>query len=124
MTDIYHSQWKQDKYLDNTIFKGHKNGFFVDVGAHDGKTINNTLFFEKIHGWTGINVEPIKSVYDNLVKNRPTSINLNCAISSEEGELNFICNEGYTEMLSGLESHYDSRHHQRNEADGRCEENH
>lgn len=38
---MYHSQ---DQYLEENIFKGHKNGFFVDVGAHDGKTINNTLF--------------------------------------------------------------------------------
>lgn len=115
MTEQYHSQWKQDKFLEETIFKGHKEGVFVDVGAHDGVTINNTLFFEKKHGWTGINVEPIKSVYDKLNTNRPNCTNLNCAISEQEGELNFICNEGYTEMLSGLENHYDQRHHQRNE---------
>jgi len=111
----YHSQWSQDRYLEESIFKGHTKGVFVDVGAHDGVTINNTLFFEKERGWTGINVEPIKSVYDKLTDNRPDCINLNCAISAEEGNLNFICNEGYTEMLSGLESHYDSRHHMRNE---------
>lgn len=111
----YYSQYQQDKYLEESIFKGHKNGFFVDVGAHDGVTINNTLFFEKERGWTGVNVEPIQSVYDKLVDNRPSCINLNCAISAEEGEQNFICNEGYTEMLSGLEGHYDDRHHQRND---------
>ncbi len=111
----YHSQWKQDKFLEENIFKGYRNGTFVDVGAHDGVTINNTLFFARERGWTGINIEPIKTVHERLVNNRPESINLNCAICSEDGTASFICNEGYTEMLSGLENHYDSRHHQRND---------
>jgi hypothetical protein len=34
--------------------------FFVDVGAHDGVSLNNTLYFEKENDWTGINVKPIK----------------------------------------------------------------
>lgn len=46
----YHSQESQDRYLDENIFKGFRNGTFVDVGAHDGLTINNTLFFEKERG--------------------------------------------------------------------------
>lgn len=44
----FYSQDSQDMYLEKTIFKGYKNGFFVDVGAHDGVSINNTLHFEKI----------------------------------------------------------------------------
>ena len=43
----YKSQYNQDSYLENQIFKGYKNGFYVDVGAHDGLTINNTLYFER-----------------------------------------------------------------------------
>ena len=59
---MFYSQYKQDYFLENTVFKGYKNGFFVDVGSHDGKTINNTLYFELINNWTGINIEPIKGV--------------------------------------------------------------
>ena len=43
-TKIFYSQYKQDKYLEEEIFKGYENGFFVDVGAHDGISINNTLY--------------------------------------------------------------------------------
>ena len=110
----YYSQWEQDKYLDTAVFRGFKNGIFVDVGAHNGISGNNTLFFEKERGWKGINIEPIKKVYNKLVENRPNGLNLNYAISHEEGELDFVCNEGYTEMLSGLLKHYDERHHNRN----------
>jgi hypothetical protein len=43
---MFYSQYGQDKYLETNIFKGYKNGFYVDVGAHDGIIINNTLYFE------------------------------------------------------------------------------
>ena len=39
---MFYSQHKQDEYLEKNIFKGYKNGFFIDIGAHDGKSINNT----------------------------------------------------------------------------------
>ena len=77
---MFYSQFEQDKYLEENIFKGYKNGFYVDVGAHNGVHINNTLYFEKNNNWTGINVEPIKNVFEELVINRPNNINLNCAV--------------------------------------------
>ena len=110
---MYHSQDGQDLYLDKHVFKGLKNGIFVDIGANDGITINNTLFFEKNLNWTGINIEPIQSVYQKLCINRPNCINVNCAIDEHSGYKDFITNDGYTEMISGLKEHYDPRHYQR-----------
>ena len=103
-------QDNQDKYLETTIFKGYKNGFYVDVGAHDGVSINNTLYFEKTNNWTGINIEPIKTVFDKLAINRPNNINLNCAVCNNDGETEFLCNVGYTEMISGIKDTFDIRH--------------
>ena len=110
---MFYSQDNQDRVLETHIFKGFKNGVFVDIGAHDGLSINNTIYFEKNNGWTGINVEPIKSVFDKLVINRPNSINLNCAVCNNDGETDFICNAGYTEMISGIKDNFDPRHMQR-----------
>lgn len=107
---MFYSQDNQDAYLENNIFKGYKNGFYVDVGAHDGVCINNTLYFEKNNNWTGINIEPIKKAFDNLVINRPNNINLNCAVCNNDGETDFWCNTGYTEMLSGIKDNFDVRH--------------
>lgn len=107
---MYSSQFGQDHFLDTSVFKGFRNGVFMDVGAHDGISINNTLFFERERGWSGVNVEPIPSVFEKLVQNRPTSVNLNCAVYSKDGTTEFLCNEGYTEMISGIADTYDPRH--------------
>jgi FkbM family methyltransferase len=107
---MFNSQDHQDEYLETNIFKGYKNGFYVDVGAHDGVSINNTLYFEKNNNWTGINIEPIKTVFDRLVSNRPNNINLNCAVCNNDGETEFLCNVGYTEMISGIKDNFDIRH--------------
>tara|TARA_B100000575_G_scaffold294364_2_gene309859 strand:+ start:7804 stop:8463 length:660 start_codon:yes stop_codon:yes gene_type:complete len=110
---MFYSQDNQDKYLENCIFKGYKNGLFMDIGAHDGISFNNTLYFEKYNNWTGINVEPIKKVYDKLLINRPNNININSAVCNNDGTAEFLCNTGYTEMLSGLKNNYDPRHLER-----------
>jgi FkbM family methyltransferase len=109
----FYSQFKQDEFLENYIFNGYKNGFFMDVGAHDGISGNNTLYFEENNEWNGVNFEPIKIVYEKLVNNRPNCININSAVCNYNGTAEFICNEGYTEMLSGLKDNYDNRHLER-----------
>ena len=111
--ETFYSQYSQDRSLENCIFRGLKNGIFMDVGAHDGVDLNNTLFFETTHNWSGVNIEPIKDVYDRLVTNRPKCINLNLAVSDTDGKEEFLSHVGYTEMLSGLKSEYDKRHIER-----------
>ena len=107
---MFHSQHRQDSYLEEYIFKGYKHGVFMDIGAHDGVTFNNTLYFEKTNQWTGYNVEPIPTVYEKLKANRPSCVNVNYAVASTDGTAEFFCNSGYTEMLSGLKEHFDARH--------------
>ena len=116
---MFYSQDNQDRYLEFFVFKGFKNGVYVDVGAHDGVSLNNTLYFEKNNNWTGINIEPIKTVFDKLVINRPNNINLNYAVCNYNGETEFVCNTGHTEMISGIKDTFDIRHWQRLENENR-----
>ena len=56
----YVSQVGQDKILDRLLsFK--RFGFFVDIGANDGYTGSNSLFFEQERGYKGICVEPFRN---------------------------------------------------------------
>lgn len=111
---MYYSQCNQDKFLDENVFKGYQGGVFVDVGAHDGKSYNNTLFFEESYKWSGINIEPIPNIFEQLMKNRSKCINIQCAVDTCNNILkDFILNRGYTEMLSGLVEKYDKSHIER-----------
>lgn len=51
------SQSGQDQWLLRQFPRGHR-GFFLDIGAHDGFIISNTLRLEQL-GWKGLCIEPI-----------------------------------------------------------------
>lgn len=105
----YFSQYGQDAFLNERIFRGLVGGFFVDIGAHDGVSFNNTYFFESQLGWNGICFEPNPVVFEKLMKSR-RCICLNGAVSNRKGEAAFLKIDGYPEMLSGLLDRYDPRH--------------
>lgn len=109
----YYSQHEQDKFLNEKYFKNKNDGFFVDVGAHNGISINNSYYFEKRLGWNGICIEPNPKIFKKLNSKRK-SMNLQCAIDSDDnGQVEFVLNTGYTEMLSGILKYYDDRHLER-----------
>lgn len=84
---MYHGQFinpRVDEYLHKTFFSNILGGFFIEAGAYDGITDSSCLFFEQDLGWKGINLEPCTSLFNELQVNRPTSINLNLAITNNE----------------------------------------
>lgn len=71
-------------------FLGDQQGFFVECGAYDGYGGSVCYLLEKDRGWQGINVECNPRLFSILKKNRPNSINSNCALSDSDGKkLNF-----------------------------------
>jgi len=103
-----YSQYEQDKFVD-IYFKKKDNGFFLDIGAHDGVSFSNSYFFEKERGWSGICIEPNPDVFVLLNKNR-LSRNYNVCISDTEGSVVFRKIVGYSEMLSGILEFMDQKH--------------
>ena len=65
------------------IFAGVIDGFYVDIGAHDGVTDSNTLRFDR-QGWRGVCVEPHRVYYPRLRENRPNAKCLDVAIWKED----------------------------------------
>lgn len=101
----YASQAGQDLVIDRIM--GQKTGgTFVDVGAYDGITGSNTLFFERWRDWTGVLVEPVEEqrVKAEMMRKSPC---LPYAVSNKKGTAEFLTvTEGFTQM-SGLLDTYD-----------------
>ncbi len=93
-----YSQINQDKQVIK-FYNSKNNGYFLDIGAYDGKYLSNTYLLETSYNWSGICVEPILSSYNICKNNRPKSICINKAAFSKSGEL-----LEFSEMDSGVYS--------------------
>ncbi len=109
----FHSQVGQDRYLLEHFFRGKRGGVFLDIGAYDGETFSNSLFFERSMGWTGLCVEPLPSAFAKLTAIR-SAVCENVCLGEFEGEADFIEADdqgGPNElMFSGLRASFDPRH--------------
>lgn len=111
----YYGQYQQDKLINEAFFQDMQGGVFIDIGAHNGVTFNNTLFFEKDLGWTGLCIEPIPEVFQQLSANRKCKCVQGCISNSAKHQLFFRAATPAinSEMLSGLVKTYDPIHYQR-----------
>ena len=93
----FYSQIGQDEWV-YSMFPNKTDGYFVELGADDGVSLSNTLFFEKERNWKGICIEPNEFSYQKLVQNRK------CHISHEliHSENDKVVNFEYMDMLSGI----------------------
>jgi len=107
-----YSQSNQDLYVYENYFKNKPRGVFVDIGAHDGKTLSNTLFYENL-GWEGICIEPLPSIYKKLILTRKCKCVCGAISDKDTDTVEFNAIEGYAEMLSGIADNYDPRHSER-----------
>jgi len=48
----------------------YQNGFFVELGAHDGALASNSYYFELKKNWRGVLVEPCPNLYLKCLKRR------------------------------------------------------
>ena len=55
------------------LFQGKSEGFFIELGAHDGITQSNTAKLEYDRMWKGLLVEPTLRLYEECCRNRPNS---------------------------------------------------
>lgn len=111
----FYSQVGQDRFVYTKFFEqlgDNYQGTFVEIGAHDGITHSNSLFFEKELGWRGVCIEPRASAFNLLIKNRKCDC-LKACIAANNGKKLFLEVEGYAAELSGLVDLYDPKHRER-----------
>ena len=71
------------------VFHGRKDGFYVDVGAADPVNLSVTKWFYDL-GWSGINIEPNKNLFERLAADRPRDLNLECGVGAIASEALFF----------------------------------
>ena len=103
----YYSQFEQDKTVYQMFFKNKTEGYFVDIGAHDGTTFSNSKFFEEL-GWSGVCVEPNPKIFDVLQSTRKCKC-VKKAVADKVGTAQFFQILGEADMLSGLADEFNQR---------------
>jgi hypothetical protein len=88
-TISYKSNLTNNDQFVNYIFGNNYKGYYVEAGASDGILNSNTYFLENELGWQGLLVEPT-SKFNDLIKNRPKSTNINCVLGDSNNNINFI----------------------------------
>jgi FkbM family methyltransferase len=71
------------------VFSGHTDGFYVDVGAGDPVNLSVTKWFYDL-GWSGINIEPNRSLFKKLAADRPGDVNLECGAGASSRQAQFM----------------------------------
>ncbi|HLB94298.1 MAG TPA: FkbM family methyltransferase [Candidatus Babeliales bacterium] len=111
----FYSQVGQDRWVYTKFFEqlgDNYRGTFVEIGAHDGVTHSNTLFFERELGWRGVCVEPRASAFKSLTQNRKCDCLQACITAKNEKRM-FLEVEGFAAELSGLVDTYEPGHRNR-----------
>jgi FkbM family methyltransferase len=103
---------KLEKYLN------YRDGFFVELGANDGVSQSNTLYYERYRNWRGVLIEPAPHNYLACRANRSGRSHVFCnACTSFDYKDKFV-EIAYSNLMSapiGLESDIpDPRAHARN----------
>ena len=102
----WQSESLQDQSLVQHIFRNRRFGFFVELGAADGKHFSNTYALEHGMNWTGILIEPVESEALRCAENRPGSICVHACVAGKAGLHSFL--EHKTKPLeSGLLHYHD-----------------
>lgn len=98
MTKCY-SQLGQDLW----VLKNYpiNNGYFVDIGFHDGVTINNTYLLE-LNGWTGLGVDPLPKNYE---QRKNTKIFTEAIYSKPDIELDFAIHGSLSGFVDTINHH-------------------
>jgi FkbM family methyltransferase len=103
---ISYAQNAEDVLLHRAL-QGVSQGTYVDVGANDpsGDSVTRA-FYDR--GWRGINIEPVTSLYEALVKQRPDDVNIQAAAGAVEANKTFY--EFAGTGLSTLDASIADRH--------------
>ncbi|MCJ9673385.1 MULTISPECIES: FkbM family methyltransferase [unclassified Neorhizobium] len=102
------SQIQQDRWVLEEL-REKRDGFFVEIGAFDGKTHSNTYLLETAYGWKGILAEPnpilsdgIRSIRSSPLDTRPVDSDTGKSVVmryvADEPELSAMADRAYSDQ--------------------------
>jgi len=74
----------EDVVLARALLPGTRHGVWIDVGAGHPVLGSMTAAFAE-RGWHGVNIEPLKTEYQQLCEARPSDVNLQIALGESHG---------------------------------------
>lgn len=96
----FHSQFGQDIYAFEHLFKRKEGGVFIDVGGNHPIQSSNTYLFEQ-HNWTGLAIEPQDKLRNLWPSMRKTPC-LPYVVGPENKMIDFIEGSAEEHGLSGV----------------------
>ena len=72
------SQYGEDVFL-HKFFRGQRNGFYIDVGAHHPFQLSNTAYLWA-NGWNGVNVDASSAAIRLFNRVRPSDLKIHAAV--------------------------------------------
>lgn len=90
----------QDRWVIDEVFKGKRDGFFVELGAADGFNDSNTYVLEKRYGWRGLLIEPNPVNFAKIKGlNRRDATAVPLAVDPRPGKLEFMVDGQRSSLL-------------------------
>ena len=90
----YHNETLNDRWIVEQVFPGLRGGYFVEIGAANGKAASSCYVLETALDWTGICIEPHDDFYAQLVLNRPRSACVSVCLSDRTETVDFVMAAG------------------------------
>ena len=87
---MWQSQKGQDKWVAEEVFRGKREGFFLDLAAAHPINGNNTYVLEKHYGWTGICIEANRNTFQLLEQERDCTC-VNTCVDATFQSVEFAC---------------------------------
>ena len=102
---VYDTQGDEEGII-NAVFGERKEGFYIDVGAHDPVHYSNTYALYK-RGWRGLCFEPNEKLHAKFREVRPGDTLVTAAASNYDGSASFFLGKHSTHSSM---AHSDQRH--------------
>lgn len=96
---------EDDRVVFETYFKDPPkyDGVYLEMGAYDGVSGSNTLFFDEALGWSGVLIESSPSLFERVRTRRPHAIKIRMAACQDPvGQIEFLGGGGPTDGAVGV----------------------